>query len=308
MTDGGGNLRFPASDTSCVGAYGDPKLGALQNNSGPVETMALGASSVALEAGSDAICNSAPVNAHDARGLARPQGAHCDIGAFEAGPAADIEIGLNENPDPVALAGNLTYTISIKNNGPTAAQNVVVNETVPLNTTFQSLTAAGWNCSTPPVDGTGTVNCSTSALANGQQETLALVVKVAQNLPPATTLENSTTVGSDTPDLGPKPNSAATTTCVGIPPVPTLLAPKKNANIKSRQATMQWTGVPCARTYNLTIRQGSKHGAPFKSLSGLLEPTYKVKGLVSGKTYYWYSEACNPLGCAKSLWSKFVVQ
>ena len=56
----------------------DPKLGPLQDNGGPTPTMALAADSPAVDAGDDSTCASV-----DQRGVTRPQGAHCDIGAFE---------------------------------------------------------------------------------------------------------------------------------------------------------------------------------------------------------------------------------
>jgi len=52
------------------------------DNGGPTKTMALSASSPALDAGDDATCE-----ATDQRGVSRPQGSHCDIGAFELEPA-----------------------------------------------------------------------------------------------------------------------------------------------------------------------------------------------------------------------------
>jgi len=82
ITDGGGNLRYP--DTTCPGINGDPKLGPLQDNGGPTWTMALGPGSAAIDAADDAICAATPVNNLDQRGIVRPQGPHCDIGAFEA--------------------------------------------------------------------------------------------------------------------------------------------------------------------------------------------------------------------------------
>jgi hypothetical protein len=82
IIDGGGNLSFP--DTTCPGINGDPKLGTLQNNGGLTDTMALGAGSAAIDAAVDGICEAAPVNGLDQRGVTRPQGAHCDIGAYEA--------------------------------------------------------------------------------------------------------------------------------------------------------------------------------------------------------------------------------
>ncbi len=56
----------------------DPELGPLADNGGPTRTRALLAGSPAIDAGSAEGCPKA-----DQRGTARPQGAACDIGAFE---------------------------------------------------------------------------------------------------------------------------------------------------------------------------------------------------------------------------------
>jgi hypothetical protein len=64
-------------------SHADPKLGRLANNGGPAVTFALLAGSPALDAGDDVVCSAAPVNNLDQRGITRPQGAHCDIGAYE---------------------------------------------------------------------------------------------------------------------------------------------------------------------------------------------------------------------------------
>lgn len=55
-----------------------PRLGPLQDNGGPTDTRALLAGSPALDAGTASGCPAA-----DQRGVARPQGLRCDIGAFE---------------------------------------------------------------------------------------------------------------------------------------------------------------------------------------------------------------------------------
>jgi|GEM_PF-2912971 len=70
---------------------GDPILGALQNNGGFTETMALGASSPAIDAGNDMNCP-----AHDQRGFVRPQGNHCDIGAYEAKGPIEVNVGATD--------------------------------------------------------------------------------------------------------------------------------------------------------------------------------------------------------------------
>jgi predicted outer membrane repeat protein len=61
----------------------DPLLDALADNGGPTKTVALQAGSPAIDAGDDATCTATPVNNLDQREVTRPQGAHCDIGAYE---------------------------------------------------------------------------------------------------------------------------------------------------------------------------------------------------------------------------------
>ena len=76
LTDGGGNLSWP--DSSCPGLNVDPLLGPLQDNGGPTQTLALLVGSPAIDAALLANCP-----ATDQRGISRPQGVGCDIGAFE---------------------------------------------------------------------------------------------------------------------------------------------------------------------------------------------------------------------------------
>ena len=56
----------------------NPLLGPLQNNGGPTDTHALLPGSPAIDAGDDATCPDA-----DQRGIFRPQGLACDMGAVE---------------------------------------------------------------------------------------------------------------------------------------------------------------------------------------------------------------------------------
>ncbi len=61
----------------------NPLLGALANNGGLTDTHALLDGSPAIDAGDNATCAAAPVSGVDQRGVLRPQGLVCDIGAYE---------------------------------------------------------------------------------------------------------------------------------------------------------------------------------------------------------------------------------
>lgn len=75
----------------------DPNLGPLADNGGPTQTHALLPGSPAIDTGDNSICAAPPVNNLDQRGVARPQGVYCDIGAFELeqtpGPSIETLIG-----------------------------------------------------------------------------------------------------------------------------------------------------------------------------------------------------------------------
>jgi hypothetical protein len=99
ITNGGHNLNFPASDTSCTGfANGDPVLGPLKNNGGPTWTMALGDGSAAIDTADPAKCTTALPNGAgtiDQRGDKRFEvagDATCDVGAYEVQPVPVIAV------------------------------------------------------------------------------------------------------------------------------------------------------------------------------------------------------------------------
>lgn len=69
----------PANSSACGNILDEnPNLGALANNGGFTQTMALGVGSPAIDAGNNATCADT-----DQRGVTRPQGKKCDMGAYE---------------------------------------------------------------------------------------------------------------------------------------------------------------------------------------------------------------------------------
>ena len=90
IIDGGNNLQFGGSAAQSCGAAAvipelDPLLAPLANNGGFSYTMALLAGSPAIDTHAGIGCPAA-----DQRGVARPIGAACDIGAHEGPPAPPV--------------------------------------------------------------------------------------------------------------------------------------------------------------------------------------------------------------------------
>ncbi|MCA1666054.1 MAG: putative Ig domain-containing protein [Thermomicrobia bacterium] len=90
ITDGGHNLVGSSSGYTFSGTgdtSGPALLAPLGSYGGPTQTVALLPGSPAIDAGDDTACATtgpAGVNSKDQRGVIRPVGAHCDIGAFES--------------------------------------------------------------------------------------------------------------------------------------------------------------------------------------------------------------------------------
>ena len=110
ITDNGGNISDDNTD-ACAFAF-DPSfdtltmLGPLQDNGGPTDTVALiptiGPANPAIDAILPANCTDqqpvpAPIT-EDQRGVARPQGTNCDVGAFELIADSDGD-GVNDDLD-----------------------------------------------------------------------------------------------------------------------------------------------------------------------------------------------------------------
>lgn len=116
--DAGHNIAFGGSGCPAGFSGGDPALGPLQDNGGPTSTMALGAGSAALDQlPADEDCPQT-----DQRGVSRPQGPACDIGAYELaptppaanpGPAPTSSPGTTQTPTPVRRVAPVLGPLSL---------------------------------------------------------------------------------------------------------------------------------------------------------------------------------------------------
>jgi uncharacterized repeat protein (TIGR01451 family) len=203
-TDDGTDCGLGSGDvTNVVNA----KLGAIRNNGGPSETQALKDGSAAIDAGADGTCAADPVNGIDQRGYARPFGSHCDIGAYETGYADLAVVSNTDNPDPVGAGGNVAYTITVKNIGPSpdTATGVVLHNVNPAGTTFVSATPSQGTCS-----GSGPVDCALGSLGDGASATVVVTVKTSN----PGTITDDASVTATTGDPDPSNNSASQSTTV----------------------------------------------------------------------------------------------
>ncbi|HEY1596288.1 MAG TPA: choice-of-anchor Q domain-containing protein [Thermoleophilaceae bacterium] len=86
ITSAGNNIEDTSPSQCGFAAAGlNPLLGPLQDNGGPTPTQALLPGSPAINAGAGTGCPGT-----DQRGVARPQGAACDIGAYEVAPPSAV--------------------------------------------------------------------------------------------------------------------------------------------------------------------------------------------------------------------------
>jgi uncharacterized repeat protein (TIGR01451 family) len=185
----------------------------LADNGGPTKTHALVAGSLAI----DAVTGACPPPAADQRGETRPQGAACDIGAFEVmvAPSPDLAVSKTDSPDPVVINDQLTYTLTVNNAGEGDASGVTLTDTLPVSVNFVSVTTSQGSCG----EAVGVVTCNLGDLASGANAIVTLVVK-----PTATgTLTNNVTVESAETDENPGNNSDTEQTTVNPPSAPLCL-------------------------------------------------------------------------------------
>jgi uncharacterized repeat protein (TIGR01451 family) len=134
-------------------------------------------------------------------------------------PGANLVTTITPNSGTILSGHNVSYVVTVMNNGPNDAANLTFTDTIPAATTFQSISAPGWNCTTPAVGGTGQVSCTLGALTNGNSTQLTLTLNVICATPNGTVIGDTATVTSTTLNPNPTPqNSASVNITVSDPP------------------------------------------------------------------------------------------
>lgn len=202
--DGGAQCGAGSSDL-VTGVLG---LGTLADNGGPTHTEALQAGSPAIDAAADAAC-AAETGAADQRGVARPQGAHCDIGAYEY-EYADLALTASADPTSIPVGAQSSVTDVITNNGPSASAGVTFTDPASGGYTIASAAPSQGTCTHAAT----TVSCAIGTLAAGARAVVTIVLTGTAAGP--VTLNSS--VAASTPDPNPANNTASVAVTVVAPP------------------------------------------------------------------------------------------
>lgn len=115
---------------------------------------------------------------------------------------ADLSVTNTPSPVPVQPNNTITYSQVVTNSGPSTATSVSLTETLPPNTTAQTLTGPGgtWTCNV------GTLTCSNPSFAPGSA-TITFTVLVSAAAPEGP-VNQTATVTSSVTDPNPANNSA----------------------------------------------------------------------------------------------------
>jgi uncharacterized repeat protein (TIGR01451 family) len=137
----------------------------------------------------------------DQRGVARPQGAKCDVGAHEATAtelnSADLEI-TTAAPASVPRSSNYTIALQVRNFGPNDAQSPVVSTTLPSDAQFISAGGDDWSCGLSGV--MLTCNYQPSHMPVGLAPVIIIALKAPVNEMTLTATSVVSTLSTD-PDL-----------------------------------------------------------------------------------------------------------
>jgi uncharacterized repeat protein (TIGR01451 family) len=130
-------------------------------------------------------------------------------------PQIDLTITKSDSPDPVRLGENLSYTITVENNGPNDATNVMLIDTLPEEVDYISVSSTKGSCS----ETGGVVTCNLTTINNG--DVVTAIITVVPNI--IGDICNSAEVSASETDSNPLDNSVTECTTVFEPLTPVEL-------------------------------------------------------------------------------------
>ncbi|MDB6018342.1 MAG: hypothetical protein JWR19_2831 [Pedosphaera sp.] len=187
-------------------------------------------------------------------------------GAFDVLLPSDIALAMVDAPDPVSVGGNLTYTLTVTNAGPTAATSVTVSNFLPLNVTFGSATASQGSCT----QFAGVVTCNLGTVPGAGSATITIVVTPSSDW----LLSNSAVVTCAEADPNLVNNTAWVVTSVTPPIISIGDASVVEGNVGITNMVFAVTlSAASAQTITVnyeTVDRGAWAGSDYVSTNGVL--------------------------------------
>jgi CSLREA domain-containing protein/uncharacterized repeat protein (TIGR01451 family) len=284
------------ASTDTVGI--DPRLGPPADNGGSVLTDALMPGSPAIDAGSGSGCP-----ATDARGIARPQGTSCDIGAYEFAAAA---LALTKLAPANAVTGAaFAYTLTTTNSGPAPSTATTVVDQLPANSTLFGATASQGTCSASGAP--AKVTCSLGTLAKGATATVSIVAAVSK-------AETATNTASATNDEGATATASADT-AVTAPVAPAgARAPKATTGARvtaigkhggTLHGRIDAGGQPTAYFFEYGVKRSLGNITALRRVASSASVSSKLSRLSQGTVYFYRLVAANDSGSSMGALRKF---
>ena len=126
------------------------------------------------------------------------------------GPSADLSITKSDSSDPITAGDILTYIITITNNGPDNAENVVVSDTLPLALTDPSIISSQGACAFFP--------CNIGTIANNNSVNITIASPTDSSI--IGVITNIASISSNTDDPVVLNNVSTQETTILPPPEP----------------------------------------------------------------------------------------
>jgi uncharacterized repeat protein (TIGR01451 family) len=166
-------------------------------------------------------------------------------------------------PSSVTAGTNATYTITITNNGPNAAQGVVLSDTMPSGSSFVSMTqTAGTDSFTFNQSGSSVTETASANIASGGSDTFSLVVFAPAGLANGAAFNDTASVSANNPDPTPGNNTATVTG--------SIVNNNPNADLSVTVSGVASANEGDSVTYNITVSNAGPASAPAVSLTNTL--------------------------------------
>jgi uncharacterized repeat protein (TIGR01451 family) len=173
----------------------------------------------------------------------------------------DLTVTNSGSPSPVAAGGNLTYTQTVFNHGPSNCSTATFTEATPANTTFVSVAAVTTGGGTWTCPNSAPISCTNPSVLPGSLATITAVYNVNSGTAAGTIITDTATGNSGTTDTNISDNTATVTTAVAV------------AGQADLSVTNAATPNPVTAGQNITYSQTVNNGGPAAATTVTLTET-----------------------------------